>query len=310
MPLSYSDVTKSSDIWNNINSATKCIINSTTEFRELKQSQKSTTTKNVISRLASIPNSTTTKNIISRRASVPNSKQNAISILDFINVRCPKSAKSARRQLYPSAVQVLDSNPPDQKRSTVCPQRVVLPVIKTTANRQTSRTAHDITSSSIIATKQRQRPLRPCQKQHVGTAIQFLEYLNSPQNGFRVSFGITAPKLPQQRTHQRHAYRAQNTIIDSRKVVIEVHQQHQYTAVNSGASSHFYPTKYKGEQHDLTTDPIRVGCANKVIMVSLAEDIFYFNKLPLSKEVSQVTTIICAAIMPKQTHSNIQRRNS
>ena len=63
---------------------------------------------------------------------------------------------------------------------------------------------------------------------------------------------------------------------------MEIHQQHQYAAIDSGASSHFYPIKYKGAQHDPTADPIRVGCANKAVMVSLAEDIIYFNKLPLA----------------------------
>ena len=59
---------------------------------------------------------------------------------------------------------------------------------------------------------------------------------------------------------------------------MEVHQQYQYAVIDSGASSHFYPIKYKGEQHDPTAAPICVGCANKAVMVSLAEDIIYFNK--------------------------------
>ena len=65
---------------------------------------------------------------------------------------------------------------------------------------------------------------------------------------------------------------------------MEVHQQHhiQYASINSGASSHFYPIKYTGGKHDPTTDPIRVGCANKEVMVSLAKDIICFNKIPLA----------------------------
>ena len=147
------------------------------------------------------------------------------------------------------------------------------------------RTGHNIRPSSLIATKrkqQQQQQLRPCRKQHVSTASQSLEYWNSLPTGSRVSFGIAAPILPQQQTHQRHAYQAQNTIIDSHKVAMEVHQQHQYAAINSGASSHFYPIKYKGEHHDPTADPIRVGCANKAVIVSLAEDNIYFSKLPLA----------------------------
>ena len=119
----------------------------------------------------------------------------------------------------------------------------------------------------------------------MSTTSQSLKYRRSLPNISSVSFGITA--LPRQQTHQRHAYRAQNTIIDSHKVAMEVHQQHQYAVINSSASSHFYPIKYKGKQDDPTADPIRVGCANKAVMVSLAEDIIYFNKLPLAVKKCQ-----------------------
>ena len=52
---------------------------------------------------------------------------------------------------------------------------------------------------------------------------------------------------------------------------MEVHQQQciQYAAIDSGASSHFCPIKYTGEHHNPTADPIRVGCANKAVIVSL-----------------------------------------
>ena len=64
---------------------------------------------------------------------------------------------------------------------------------------------------------------------------------------------------------------------------MEVHDQRiWYAAVDSGATSHFYPDDYVGAQHDPTADPIRIGCANKAIMQSLAEDIIHFNKLPLA----------------------------
>jgi len=63
---------------------------------------------------------------------------------------------------------------------------------------------------------------------------------------------------------------------------MEVHQQHliRYEAVDFGASSHFYPIDYNytvGEQqHDPTTvDPIRVSCADKAGMVSLADSGYY-----------------------------------
>ena len=44
----------------------------------------------------------------------------------------------------------------------------------------------------------------------------------------------------------------------------------------------FYPENYKGERHDSPAATIRVGCANKGVMESLAEDIIYFDKLPLA----------------------------
>ena len=73
-------------------------------------------------------------------------------------------------------------------------------------------------------------------------------------------------------------------MIDCHRVAMEVHQQYhiQYAAVNASTSSHLYPIDYTGKQHDSTTDSIRVGWANKAVMVSLAEDIIHFNKLPLA----------------------------
>ena len=71
---------------------------------------------------------------------------------------------------------------------------------------------------------------------------------------------------------------------------MEVHRQKKitrYAAVDSGASSSFYPSDYIGENHDPTAAPIRVGCANKEVMTSLAIDIIKFSNLPLA-EVPQV----------------------
>ena len=77
---------------------------------------------------------------------------------------------------------------------------------------------------------------------------------------------------------------AQNIIINSHHVAMEVHKQYLscYTAVDSGASSHFYPIDYTGEEHGPTANPIHVSCANKAVMVSLSEDITKFNSLPLA----------------------------
>ena len=113
---------------------------------------------------------------------------------------------------------------------------------------------------------------------------QSINYRSSLPDGSRVSFGITAPITRRPHLHLQKAHRAQNITIDSHRVALEVQQQHRirYAAVDSGGSSHFYPIDYTGEQHDLTADPIRAGCANKAVMISLAEDIIHFNKLPLA----------------------------
>ena len=65
---------------------------------------------------------------------------------------------------------------------------------------------------------------------------------------------------------------------------MEVYEQHKvwYAAVDSGASSSFYPSDYIGEKHDLTGAPIQIGCANKEVMASLNTDIIKFNNLPLA----------------------------
>ena len=74
---------------------------------------------------------------------------------------------------------------------------------------------------------------------------------------------------------------------------MEVHDQRvRYAAVDSGATSHFYPNDYVGANHDPTADPIRVGCANKAIMESLAEDIIHFDKLlPAAKKCHKFNEI-------------------
>ena len=111
---------------------------------------------------------------------------------------------------------------------------------------------------------------------------QSLQYRHSLPNRLRVSFGIIA--LPRQRpqTCQHHTYQAQNTIIDSYKVAMKVNGQHHYVAMDSGASGNFYLENYEGIRHDSIAATICVGCANKGVMESLAEDIIYFDKLPLA----------------------------
>ena len=70
--------------------------------------------------------------------------------------------------------------------------------------------------------------------------------------------------------------------MDSYKVAMEVHEKHEYAAIDSGASGHFYPDNYEGVRHDPTAATIRVRCANKGVMKLLAKDIIYFDKLPLA----------------------------
>ena len=112
----------------------------------------------------------------------------------------------------------------------------------------------------------KQQPLQPCRKHQVKADSQSIQYQRSLPPRSTVSFGIIT--LPQQRSQrqQYHAYRAQNTIIDSYKVAMEAHEQHKYAAIDSGASGHFYPDNYEGERHDTTAATIRVGCANKGVM--------------------------------------------
>ena len=65
---------------------------------------------------------------------------------------------------------------------------------------------------------------------------------------------------------------------------MEVLKQHkvQCATVDSGASSNLYPSDFNGEKHDPTAAPIRVGCANKEIMNSLATGTIKFNNLPVA----------------------------
>ena len=82
-------------------------------------------------------------------------------------------------------------------------------------------------------------------KNQVKADSQSIQYQKSLPSKSRVSFGIIT--LPRQRTqrHQHHAYRAQNTIIDSSKVAMEAHEQHQYAAIDSSASGHFDTIKIR-----------------------------------------------------------------
>ena len=187
---------------------------------------------------------------------VPNSKSVVDSNVHLLQ-QSQVHAKSKQPTIHPRVHPVVDSNHP------------VVHTVDSTHSKQYIRRQR-------VVTKQ----LQPCRKQHVSTTNQSLKYRRSLPNRSRVLFGITA--LSQQQTHQYHAYRVQNTIIDSYKVAMEVHQQHQYAAIDSGASGNFYPENYEGARHDLTADTIRVGCANKGVMELLAEDSIYFNKLPLT----------------------------
>ena len=49
-----------------------------------------------------------------------------------------------------------------------------------------------------------------------------------------------------------------------------------------GASRHFYPINYTGEQHDPIADPIRFNCAKQAVIVSRVKDIIYLQNFLLS----------------------------
>ena len=86
-----------------------------------------------------------------------------------------------------------------------------------------------------------------------------------------VLFDATTPVSHQQLQLCR-ALHVQNTAIDSYSVAMEIHQQPNiwYVAVNSGASSNFYPCDYIREKHDPTAATIQVGYTNKEVMTSIA----------------------------------------
>ena len=65
-----------------------------------------------------------------------------------------------------------------------------------------------------------------------------------------VSFG-TNTSSPYRKLQLCKALHVQNTAIDSHQVAMEVHKQKKiirYAAVDSGASSSFYPSDYMGEK--------------------------------------------------------------
>ena len=136
---------------------------------------------------------------------------------------------------------------------------------------------------NVTISKSQLLQLQPCRKQHVSMSSQTPEYQSRLLGQSSVSFDTTTP--PQHRWLQlRKALHVQNTAIDSYQVAVEVHKQHKVrdVAVDSGASSNFYCSDYIGEKYNTTAAPIRVGCANKEVMNSLATDIIKFNNLPIA----------------------------
>ena len=106
--------------------------------------------------------------------------------------------------------------------------------------------------------------------------------------------------------HRHKAYRAQNTTIDSHQVAMEVHEQHriQYAAVDSGATGHFYPDDYIGEQHDPSrSNPCRL-CQQGDHAITCRGYHPFQQTSSRRQEVSQVqrdlaTTVIRATVMQK-----------
>ena len=131
-----------------------------------------------------------------------NNTKNVISscALKFITVRC-QSKNMCQQQVSPTSL------------------------IQSQLLKKLPFLSHKITPSLLIENKISNEPLKPCQKQHMSTTSQSLEYRSSLPDQSRVSFSTTAP-ITRQQPHLFKAYQEQNTIIDSHCVAKEVHQQH------------------------------------------------------------------------------------
>jgi hypothetical protein len=87
----------------------------------------------------------------------------------------------------------------------------------------------------------------------------------------RVTFATTLIAGPAPR--QRAALRVCNSLIDR--------YPHRVGALDSGATDHFLPTSYRGDDHRPTANGIQVKCANDAVMTASATDTLALSKLPL-----------------------------
>ena len=125
----------------------------------------------------------------------------------------------------------------------------------------TSRFTHKTPARCALNVKRnvttlRSRTLLPCRKLQVSTDSQSTEYRSKLASPSSVTF---VTNTPGRQLRLCKALHVQNTAIDSHQVAIEVHRQKKikrYATVDSGASSHFYPSDYTGANHDPTAAPI------------------------------------------------------
>jgi hypothetical protein len=108
------------------------------------------------------------------------------------------------------------------------------------------------------SSKTTSKPLVPCRP-------------NPNRQTLRVTFTSTLIAGPAPR--HRAALRVCNSLIDR--------YPHRSGALDSGATDHFLPTSYRGDDHRPTNDGIQVKCANDAIITASATDTLSLSKLPL-----------------------------
>ena len=105
----------------------------------------------------------------------------------------------------------------------------------------------------------------------------------------RVHFSTTTttPRVPETRSirHRSHLLRKSLKILntaDNYTVAREAHRvgNIRWAAIDSGASGNYFPSNYKGENHNPLAPKVIVGCANDAAIKSKAQDTIRHKKLP------------------------------
>ena len=94
---------------------------------------------------------------------------------------------------------------------------------------------------------------------------------NLNRHSLRVKFATNLIAGPANR--QRAALRVCNSLIDR--------YPHSSGALDSGATDHFLPTAYRGDDHRPTSNGMQVKCANDAIMTASATDSLSLSNLPI-----------------------------